>query len=551
MWSAAAVSFRDQMFHRIDYTPKRTASRHDERFMGTGLPAFDLHSLGGYGFGVPWLIYAGLLLGVMYLLWKNRAGGAAPGLFSFGRSRGRVVEAAAAPGTTFADVAGVEEAKDELKEIISFLKHPDRYHRIGARIPRGVLLVGPPGTGKTLLARAVAGEAQVPFISISGSEFVEMLVGVGAARVRDLFAQATQRAPCIVFIDELDALGRSRGGVMGGSHEEREQTLNQLLVEMDGFNSHEAVIVMAATNRPEVLDPALMRPGRFDRQVVVDVPDREGRAAILKVHVRKVRLADDVDLDDIAAKTPGFAGADLANLVNEAALLSVRDGFEEVHAKAFSQAVDRVVAGLEKKSRRLDDESRKRVAYHEVGHALAGHLSGNGQRVHKISIVPRGMGALGFTMQIPDQDVPLRTEKELRATLVTLMGGRAAEEMVLGSASTGAQDDLKRATELARSMVVDFGMSEKVGPISVHTAQSPFLKNQQEPMLLTRTVGQALADQIDQEVRHITLEALREAKALLSNHEGALHRMAEALLEQEVLEGDALMALLPDAGAVK
>ncbi|MFW5920412.1 MAG: ATP-dependent zinc metalloprotease FtsH, partial [Polyangiales bacterium] len=414
--------------------------------------------------------------------------------------------------------------------------------------PKGVLLVGAPGTGKTLLARAVAGEAAVPFISISGSEFVEMLVGVGAARVRDLFAQAAKSAPCIVFIDELDALGRSRGSGLS-SNEEREQTLNQLLVEMDGFTPHDAVVIMAATNRPEVLDPALMRPGRFDRQVVVAPPDRKGREEILHVHAREVPLADDADLSVVAQRTPGFAGADLANLVNEAALLAARRGQEQVDLKCFSDAIDRVVAGLEKKNPLLSEEEKRRIAYHEVGHALAGALAGGDDDVHKISIVPRSLGLGGFTMSLPNEERQLHTKKALGAKLVGIMGGRAAEEVVFGDPSTGAQNDLQKATALARSMVVDYGFSDAVGLVSVRAGrQSQFLRDREgEGIALGRDVGDKLADTIDTEVRRLVDEAFNEALTLLREHRGALDRIAERLVEQEVLEGAELSEMLREA----
>jgi cell division protease FtsH len=494
----------------------------------------------------PWLIYLGLTLLLFVFLWGGlfrRIGGQAGGVLAFGKSKGKVVQENEVD-VTFDDVAGVDEAKEELLEIISFLDSPEKYRSIGAKIPKGVLLVGPPGTGKTLLARAVAGEAAVPFISISGSEFVEMFVGVGAARVRDLFDQAAKSAPCIVFIDELDALGRSRGASVGpGSNEEREQTLNQLLVEMDGFEPNEAVIIMAATNRPEILDPALLRAGRFDRQVLVDRPDRAGREAILRVHVRGVKLADDVDLTIIAARTPGFAGADLANLVNEAALLAARREQAEVTRAEFSDAIDRVVAGLEKKNRLIGEEEKKRVAYHEVGHALTGYLAGGDDEIHKISIVPRGISALGYTMQLPTEERYLMTESDIRAKLVGLLGGRAAEEVVFGESSTGAQNDLQKATQIARAMVVDYGMSERVGPVSVARSSRPVFLAEGEARLAGDT-GQTLADTIDEEVRRIVEEARARATKLLRDHRAALERIAQRLLEKEVLEGPELAELL-------
>ncbi|MFW6067410.1 MAG: ATP-dependent zinc metalloprotease FtsH [Myxococcota bacterium] len=503
----------------------------------------------------PWLLYIGVTIAFMALLWGGlfrRMGAQAGGVLSFGKSRGKVFQENEVK-VTFEDVAGVDEAKEELQEVIEFLKNPDKYQRIGAKIPKGLLLVGPPGTGKTLLARAVAGEAQVPFISISGSEFVEMFVGVGAARVRDLFEQANRSAPCIVFIDELDALGRSRGGAAlgGGSNEEREQTLNQLLVELDGFEPHQAVIIMAATNRPEILDPALLRPGRFDRQVLVDRPDRRGRERILQVHVRHLKLGDDVDLSVLAARTPGFAGADLANMANEAALLAARRGREQVTMADFSDAIDRVIAGLEKKSRIITDEERKRVAFHEVGHALAGTLSGADDTVHKISIVPRGMAALGYTMQLPTEERYLMTESAIRAKLVGLLGGRAAEELVFGETSTGAQDDLRKATDIARAMVTEYGMSAAIGPVSVSSERRPLFLQGREGgaggFSMGRDVGDRLADTVDAEVRRIVDEAREKAMKLLEENRDVLDDLATHLLEAEVLEGDELRKLLDGA----
>ena len=512
--------------------------------------AFRQVSDSGWGEQWPWILYLFLTMGLVFLLWssfRRMGAGQAGGVLAFGKSRGKVVPENTVD-VTFDDIAGVDEAKEELTEIISFLDHPEKYRRIGAKIPKGVLLVGPPGTGKTLLARAVAGEAKVPFISISGSEFVEMFVGVGAARVRDLFDQAEKSAPCIVFIDELDALGRSRGATMGpGSNEEREQTLNQLLVEMDGFEPHKAVILMAATNRPEILDPALLRAGRFDRQVLVDRPDRAGRLAILRVHVRGVRVEDGVDLAVVAARTPGFAGADLANLVNEAALLAARREREEVGMGEFSDAIDRVVAGLEKKSRLIGDEERKRVATHEVGHAIAGFLAGGDEKVHKISIVPRGLSALGYTMQLPTEERYLMTESDIESKLVGLLGGRAAEELVFGESSTGAQNDLQKATEIARAMVVDYGMSDAVGAVSVGRGARPLFLGDMDPRALPGAHGHKLSDTIDEEVRRIVEAARARARAILEEARPALDSIAARLLEAEVLEGEELHQMLLEA----
>lgn len=500
--------------------------------------------------GGTWL-YLGISVFFMMVLLRNFRGmsGNAGGALAFAKSKGKVFQETDVT-IGFSDVAGVDEAKEELEEVIEFLKSPERYKAIGAKIPKGVLLVGPPGTGKTLLARAVAGEAEVPFISINGSEFVEMFVGVGAARVRDLFAQAEASAPCIVFIDELDAIGRTRSGVAtgGGAHEEREQTLNQLLVELDGFKPKKAVIIMSATNRPEILDPALLRPGRFDRQVLVDRPDRSGRAAILRVHARSVLLNNEVNLETIAARTPGFAGADLANLVNEAALLAARHGETTVRESDFSEAIDRVVAGLEKKSRLMSPQERKRVAYHEVGHALASVLAGSDERVHKISIIPRGMSALGYTMQLPDRDRYLLTESELRIKLIGLLGGHAAEVLIFGEASTGAQNDLQKATEIANAMVGEYGMSDAVGLVAVRRDTSArFLAGPAASG--TRDVGARLADTIDGEVRRLVEAAHEEALAVLGANREQLETVAARLMESEQLEGEELQGLLTRVGA--
>jgi len=507
--------------------------------------------------GVPersgtWMFLLSVLAPIVLLviLWRsmiNRAQSQQSGVLAFGKSRGKIVGENEIK-VRFDDVAGVAEAKEELQEIVEFLRNPEKFTRLGAKIPKGVLLIGPPGTGKTLLARAVAGEASVPFFSISGSEFVEMFVGVGAARVRDMFEQATKAAPCIVFIDELDALGRSRGANILGTNEEREQTLNQLLVEMDGFAPNTGVIIMAATNRPEILDQALLRPGRFDRQVLVDRPDRRGREAILRVHARGVKLDDSVDLAEIAAKTPGFAGADLANVMNEAALLAARRGHETVMTEDVSEAIDRVVAGLEKKSRIIQPEERRRIAYHEAGHAIVTECTGDASRVGKISIVPRGIAALGYTMPLPTEDRYITTEPELRSRLAIMLGGRAAERVIFNDLSTGAADDLSRATELARAMVTEFGMSERLGPVA-------FGKNRR-PMFLGadggsdgREHGEQFADAVDQEIRRLVEQAETQALEILRARRPALERIATVLLEKEYLEGDELRGLLVEARA--
>jgi len=481
-----------------------------------------------------------LIFVAIWQFFLGRGAGGPQGALSISKSRAKVYVEGETGKVTFADVAGCDEAKAELVEIVDFLKAPERYIKIGAKIPKGVLLVGPPGTGKTLLAKAVAGEAKVPFFSISGSEFVELFVGVGSARVRDLFEQAKKQAPCIIFIDELDAIGKSRtsGGFYGGN-DEREQTLNQLLTEMDGFEASGAtVIVLAATNRPETLDPALLRPGRFDRQVLVDRPDLVGREAILKIHAAKVKLAPEVDLHKIAARTPGFAGADLANLVNEAALLAARNQRSEVTMADFAEAIERVVAGLEKKSRVLNENEKRIVAYHEVGHALVGALMPGSGKVEKISIVPRGMAALGYTLQLPTEDRFLQSEEELRGQITTLLGGRSAEEIVFGSVTTGASNDLQRATDLAERMVTTFGMSKVLGPLTYQKGQpNVFLGT---PMEMRRAVSEETAQAIDREVKEIVEQAHQQALAILRHNRDLLETMAQAILETEVIEGEKL-----------
>jgi cell division protease FtsH len=477
-------------------------------------------------------------------LWSfffRRMSGAEGGVMSFARSRAKIY-AEDDVKVRFGDVAGVDEAEEELREIVEFLKNPKKYTSIGGRIPKGVLLVGPPGTGKTLLARAVAGEAKVPFFSLSGSEFVEMFVGVGAARVRDLFAQAEVKAPCIVFIDELDALGKVRIQTPMGSHEEREQTLNQLLAEMDGFDARKGVIIMGATNRPEVLDPALLRPGRFDRQVLVDKPDVRGREDILRIHVKNVKIGDNVDLKVLAARTAGFAGADLANLVNEAALLAARRDKTAVEMKDFDEAIDRVIAGLEKK-RVMSDKERRIVAYHESGHAIVASVLPNLDPVHKISIVQRGFGALGYTMQLPLEDRYLMTKRDLHSQLAVLLAGRSAEEIAFGEVSTGAQNDLQRATDIARAMVTEFGMSETLGAVNYNGhKRSAFLET---PFLQERgTYAEDTAQKIDTEVKRILTEAHDDARRVLRERRQVLDDLSEQLLVKEVIEADELKAII-------
>jgi cell division protease FtsH len=482
---------------------------------------------------------------LMFWLWSSvlkRGGGMAAGLFDIGKSRARV-HMQSSTGVSFGDVAGADEAREELMEVVEFLKNPQRYHRLGGRIPKGVLIVGAPGTGKTLLAKAVAGEAGVPFFSISGSEFVEMFVGVGAARVRDLFVQAQKVAPCIIFIDELDALGRARGiaGAVGG-YNEQEQTLNQLLVEMDGFDTGKGVIILAATNRPEILDPALLRPGRFDRHVALDRPDLRGRQQILQVHVRKVALTTDVDLGRIAARTPGLSGADLANLVNEAALLAARRGKERVDRSDFDEAIDRVVAGMEKRSRLINPLEKETVAFHEAGHALVAEFRCHADRVAKVSIIPRGIAALGYTQQLPTEDRYLLRKSELLDRIDVYLGGRVAEELVFGDVSTGAQNDLQMATDLARHMVTQYGMSERLGLAAFEQPlNSPLYA---VPPGQRREYSERTARMIDAEIARLLGEAHERVRATLHERRKLLDTLAQALLENETVDREALDLLL-------
>ncbi len=483
---------------------------------------------------MSWVIPALVFFGVWYLLIRRMAGqqGLGGGFMSIGKSRAKVyVEKKT--GVTFADVAGVDEAKAELQEVVEFLKDPKKYGRLGARVPKGVLLVGPPGTGKTLLARAVAGEAGVSFFSISGSEFVEMFVGVGAARVRDLFEQARGKAPAIIFIDELDALGRARGAGPIGGHDEKEQTLNQLLVELDGFDPSTGLVLLAATNRPEILDPALLRAGRFDRQVLVDRPDKAGRLQILQVHAKKVNLAPDVDLTQVAALTPGFTGADLANLINEAALLATRRGAEAVALRDFTEAIERLIAGLEKRNRVLNPTERRVVAHHELGHALVAMALPGTDPVHKVSIIPRGVGALGYTIQRPTEDRFLMTRGELENKMAVLLGGRAAEEVVFGHLSTGAADDLAKVTDIARSMVMRYGMVKSLGHVAYEEEQSRFLMT--PGFQKNREYSEETAREIDVAVREIVKAAYEKALGILSREKRALEAWALKLLEKETL----------------
>jgi cell division protease FtsH len=477
-------------------------------------------------------------------LWSfffRRIGGAEGGVMSFARSKAKIF-AEDDVKVSFADVAGVDEAAQELREIVEFLKTPRKYTQLGGKIPKGVLLVGPPGTGKTLLARAVAGEAKVPFFSLSGSEFVEMFVGVGAARVRDLFAQAEAKAPCIVFIDELDALGKVRVQSPIGSHEEREQTLNQLLAEMDGFDARKAIIIMGATNRPEVLDPALLRPGRFDRQVLVDKPDVKGREQVLRIHVKNVKLSPEVDLKKVAVRTAGFAGADLANLVNEAALLAARRDKSAVDMRDFDEAIDRLIAGLEKK-RVMSTKEREIVASHEAGHAIVASSLPGTDPVHKISIVARGFGALGYTMQAPIEDRYLMQKRDLMNQLAMLLGGRSAEEIALGEISTGAQNDLQRSTDIARAMVTEWGMSERLGLLHVDPGRRNRFLDVPQPAE-RGAYSEDTARLIDEEVKMIVTEAHNDARRILMDKRDLLETVTRRLLEQEVMEGDELRAIL-------
>ena len=503
-----------------------------------------------------WMLAVPIGIGLLFVSWLTRRMGGGmpggpPGVMSFGKTKARIYMESNT-GITFKDIAGIDEAVDELKEIVEFLKTPGKFRRLGGRIPKGVMLVGPPGTGKTLLARAVAGEAGVPFFSLSGSEFVEMFVGVGAARVRDLFQQAAAKAPAIIFIDELDAIGKSRNAGMFGGHDEREQTLNQMLAEMDGFDAHTALIVIAATNRPEILDPALMRPGRFDRQVLVDRPDRRGREEILRIHSREVKLGPDVDLKLIGSRTPGFAGADLANVVNEAALLAARKDRDKVLMADFMEAIERVVGGLEKKNRRMNEKEKEIVAYHESGHALVSSLCEHSEPVHKISIIPRGMAALGYTLQLPLEDRYLMQREELIDKMAGLMGGRAAEEIVMGSISTGASNDFRQATEIARLMVTEYGMTEALGPVSLaERSRSPFLGGAPGGGGMTdKNYSERTQRRVDEEVSRLIEEAMARARDLVSRHREALGRVAARLLAVEVVEGEELRRILTEAGAL-
>ncbi len=494
-------------------------------------------------FILVWLLPIFFILIIWTFVFKRMgAGGPGEMFMSFGKSRAKIYGESDVK-LTFNDVAGVDEAKEELIEIIDFLQHPDKFTKLGGRIPKGVLLVGPPGTGKTLLARAVAGEAKVPFFSISGSEFVEMFVGVGASRVRDLFQQAMLKAPCIIFIDELDALGRARGVGIAGGHEEREQTLNQLLAEMDGFDPRKGVIIVAATNRPEVLDPALLRPGRFDRNILVDRPNIKDREDILKIHARGVKLANDVDLSVLAARTPGFVGADIANMVNEAALLAARKNKSEVEMSDFEAAIDRIVAGLEKKRRVMNQREKEIVAYHECGHTIIAELLPTTDPVHRVSIVQRGIAALGYTLQLPTEDRYLMTKSELQDKLCVMLGGRVAEEIVFNEVSTGAQNDLQRAANIARSMVTEYGMTERFGPLTFEKERRPLFLDIGMPAG-PKEYSEETARQIDEEVKGLIDEAYQKVRKTLSANQDKLKLLAAELLEKETIEGDEIRRIL-------
>jgi len=532
----AAGKLEDFKTVRVDPELSRMLDQYKVTFKGQVESTF-LRDL------ISWVLPIFLLVGVWYFFMKRMAG-QQPGFLSLGKSKAKIYMENEIT-VRFGDAAGVDEAKQELVEIIDFLKNPGKFTELGGRIPKGVLLVGPPGTGKTLLAKAVAGESGVPFFSMSGSDFVEMFVGLGAARVRDLFTQAKEKAPCIIFIDELDALGKARGmGVMGG-HDEREQTLNQLLVEMDGFDAKVGVILMAATNRPEILDPALLRPGRFDRNILVDRPDKTGRVEILKVHLKNVKTEHELDVDKLAAMTPGMVGADLANLVNEAALLAVRGGKKLVGMHEFEEAVERIIGGLEKKNRLINPREREIVAHHEMGHAIVAMSLPGTDPVQKISIIPRGIAALGYTMQVPTQDRFLMSRSELMNRIASLLGGRAAEELVFADISTGAHNDLSRATDIAKSMVKEYGMSQALGQVYLsHDRRAQFIDIGQEPRA---DYSESTAQAIDQEVARIIAQQYQVALEILKEKRGVLEKGAHVLLEKEKIDHDEIQGLMQGA----
>jgi len=530
----APVPFRTKKLYVDTLIPGVLADKHLHFDYADGPSAWKSY--------VPMLVITAVIIGIFFLMMRRLGGAGSP--MAFGRSRGKMY-AQEDLGVTFEDVAGIDEAVEELREVVEFLRTPEKYQILGGRIPKGLLLVGPPGTGKTLLAKAIAGEAGVPFFSLSGSDFVEMFVGVGAARVRDMFQQAEAKAPCIIFIDELDALGKTRGSSVVGGHDEREQTLNALLVEMDGFDSNNGVIVLAASNRPETLDPALLRPGRFDRHVLVDRPDVRGREAILAVHVERVKLDETVRLKDVAGITSGFVGADLANLVNEAALLAARKGKSAVGMDEFNEGVERVTAGLEKKQRIIHQDEKLRVAYHESGHALVAYSLPNTDPVHKVSIIPRGLAALGYTLQRPEGDRYLMTQGELESRIQVLLAGTAAEEMVFDDVSTGAQNDLERASAIARSMVMDFGMS-RLGRVNFReSSRSPFLATGGE-MTREHSHSEQTAREIDEEVKRIIDESLDKVRHILETRMASLRALADRLIEKEVIDSDELEKIIEE-----
>ena len=521
---------------RVDQELSDELAKHNIIFRGQPESTFlrDLFS---------WIFPALIFFGIWYLLMRRMGSQAGAGIMSFGRNKAKVF-AEREIETRFDDVAGADEAKAELQEIVEYLRNPGRFQNLGGRMPKGVLLVGPPGTGKTLLARAVAGEAGVHFFTISGSEFVEMFVGVGAARVRELFEQARQKAPCIIFIDELDAIGKSRGGFTVGGHDEREQTLNQLLVEMDGFDPQVGVVILAATNRPEILDAALLRAGRFDRQVLVDRPDVNGREAILKIHAKKVKLGQDVDLKVIARKTPGFSGADLANIMNEAALLAGRKNRDAVAMEDLDEAVDRIIAGLEKKNRVINPKEKEIVAYHETGHALVAAYTPGADRVHKISIIPRGIAALGYTQQLPTEDRYLMTRQELLGKIDVLLGGRMAESIIFGDVSTGAHNDLQRATDVARAMVSEYGMGETLGLSTYPRQKQPVFLGADQLGYGAKEYSEATAAKLDEEVKSLIDERAEYVRTLLTEKKAAMEEIAGRLLTAEVIEGEEFYRLI-------
>jgi cell division protease FtsH len=522
---------------RVDTDLSQKLSEHNVKFSGQVENTFIKAIL-------SWLIPIGLFFGIWYFMMRRMQAGQA-GIMSFGKNKAKVVGEKDIE-TRFTDVAGADEAKEELQEVVDYLEHPQTYLEVGGQMPKGVILVGPPGTGKTLIARAVAGEAGVPFFSMSGSDFVEMFVGMGAARVRDLFVQAREKAPCIIFIDELDAIGKARGaGGITGGHDEREQTLNQLLVEMDGFDTQKGIVILAATNRPEVLDPALLRSGRFDRQVLIDKPDVNGREEILKIHARKVNLAEGVNLRTIAQKTAGFSGADLANAVNEAALLAVRKKLKQVTEIELDEAVDRIIGGLEKKNRVINSKEKKIVAYHEVGHALVAALTEGSEPVHKISIIPRGLAALGYTQQRPTEDRYLMSEQELLAKIDVLLGGRIAEQITFNSVTTGAGNDLMRATDIARAMVVEYGMGETLGLTTYPRQRNPVFLQTDMSSSMGRDYSDETASQIDQESKQILAQRQHHVTEMLTRCRDSLTAIAEKLLEKEVLYEKEFMAMVP------